>query len=759
MPRIQFDWETGDDASALLPARDNREEDIPSGDTEQAAVPPDASRSRRNRRAMLLIALALFLIAAGAILAINKRIDDTARPIEKDVLFAHRTVQLAIQQGDSSLFASLLAERTWSWGVAQQDLFVRGLLGDRSPWGLQAQSMDPVKTEVHLAPSLTQAEVVSERVYIAPTGNGQKDTLHLRQTSVYRFEDDRWLFAPSDEDFWGEQLTHAGRFLTLTFPERDEAIARRLAGDLDATLEAVCRALTDALCPLQHVTVRLDSAVTSLKDVFAGQSDPFFGIGQSSPGKLINLPTPTLVGLPLDDDGYRALVQGYAAQIAQAMMFSSGIASQGDWQLARFYQGLLNRELIRQGLRPWPLIEDVHVLNPSPIPLPAQDVGVYCVEGIETGGDLYRYDLATGTWSMEIADRALLGVVELPGGDSLILQERIASNDGPRTQLTLRRDGVDRALVDEPPETTFSSLGGIDPTGRYLVVTFSNQLGSFQVTYGLLDLRSCPNGGCEAQPLPDWPAWSPDGSQMIVNATGPGSGGALVRADARGQQITPIGQGYAPFWLDDRTYGFVRPALPDPDLPSAVELVIAATDDDVPHVVLSSQDLSETLPDAARSRQFYWLYALSHPSDANTLLIIAYSFDGSDPASTSRAHVFSFDRRSNTLALQGEVSGLGSSISSSPDGRWLVTDARDWSDFAGLLRFEDLDERWVVSFAIPAYGPGRHFDSWAGWSDDDEWFLLLSDGILHLAAPAHSYHQAIVPPAPGCVYATWLNRE
>jgi hypothetical protein len=195
------------------------------------------------------------------------------------------------------------------------------------------------------------------------------------------------------------------------------------------------------------------------------------------------------------------------------------------------------------------------------------------------------------------------------------------------------------------------------------------------------------------------------------------------------------------------------------NLPSTIELLIATTEDDLPRVVLSSQDLSETLPDAARSRQFYWLYALVRPSDADTLLIIAYSFDGSEPASTSRSHVFLFDRRSSTLALQGEVSGLGPSISLSPDGRWLVTDARDWSDFAGLLRFENLDERRAVSFAIPAYGPGRYFDSWAGWSNDDEWFLLLSDGVLHLTAPAHSYHQAIVPPAPGCVDATWLNQE
>ena len=61
----------------------------------------------------------------------------------------------------------------------------------------------------------------------------------------------RWLYAPSTTDFRGDWVTADGRFLTLIYPPRDQAIAQQLLADFDHYLASYC-GWPDNPCPADH---------------------------------------------------------------------------------------------------------------------------------------------------------------------------------------------------------------------------------------------------------------------------------------------------------------------------------------------------------------------------------------------------------------------------------------------------------------------------------------------------------------------------
>ena len=65
--------------------------------------------------------------------------------------------------------------------------------------------------------------------------------------------------APPLDEFWGEWVTSEGDYLSLIYPRRDEAIAERLAEDIDQQIADMCATLEDIDCSADlHLTVRLD---------------------------------------------------------------------------------------------------------------------------------------------------------------------------------------------------------------------------------------------------------------------------------------------------------------------------------------------------------------------------------------------------------------------------------------------------------------------------------------------------------------------
>ncbi|VAW34006.1 hypothetical protein MNBD_CHLOROFLEXI01-895, partial [hydrothermal vent metagenome] len=200
-----------------------------------------------------------------------------------------------------------------------------------------------------LSPDLRAAELVYPQDYIVQTPAGITETVTMQQTAVYRQGKTHWLYAPPYDEFWGDWVTSSGEYLTLAYPERDAEVAERLAADLDALVGQMCAELEDLSCADDlQLHLRLDSDPDAL--LAANEIEPMLS------GSLrLNLPTPTLVGTPIDEAGYQVLYRAYGVRVATAVF-----ANQSSYECCRrqlFFRALRDYQLAELGLQAWPLDE------------------------------------------------------------------------------------------------------------------------------------------------------------------------------------------------------------------------------------------------------------------------------------------------------------------------------------------------------------------------------------------------------------------
>ena len=271
-----------------------------------------------------------------------------------DILASHTLVQQAGTGQDVELFNNLLSGRDQDWVDVQSELLQMGNLFDRSAFDLTwlpspntAVTLADVESGaigVDINPELNAAELTFLQDYAIAVGNGVTETVQLKQTAVYRIGTQRWLYAPPDDEFWGEFETITGSMVSLAYPARDADVAQRLSFDLDAKLAEMCRTLADLNCPDGfRLSLRLDSDPQSFLDA-AELSHALRS------GPMLTLPTPTLVGLPVDEAGYQVLYRGYAIHLVGA-----AIAELTGYDCCRnvdYFQALLDYQLDELGLRP-----------------------------------------------------------------------------------------------------------------------------------------------------------------------------------------------------------------------------------------------------------------------------------------------------------------------------------------------------------------------------------------------------------------------
>ncbi|GAB4266079.1 MAG: hypothetical protein Kow0080_06980 [Candidatus Promineifilaceae bacterium] len=331
-----FDWQTEEE-----------------GDWEAVVAQTDTAVSRR-RPTWWHVVLLLVVLAAGGF-ALNKqitqRVEAATEETKNDVKAAYQFVTRVGLDGDEALFKTVLSGRDAVWLEVQQLLVADDLFLNRPAFGLQlVDGASPaVVQEIILAPGFDTAEVTAVYPYQARTPQDRPETVRLLQTAVFRYGANRWLLAPPLEPFWGEWQSKDGRLLTLIYPERDAALAKRLLDDLDEILAQMCTTLDGLTCPASfRVRVRLENDVAMLAD--NGKRLHFL-----ESGNRLTLPTPTLVGLPVDDAGYNALLRGYGTQIVEAAI--NNLVAYDCCQHAPFQQALVDWQLAQLDLQAWPPIE------------------------------------------------------------------------------------------------------------------------------------------------------------------------------------------------------------------------------------------------------------------------------------------------------------------------------------------------------------------------------------------------------------------
>lgn len=862
----KFEWQT--------------EEDI--AWDELPPLPPE--KPARRRRWRVIAGLLGLLVVAGLVIyqQVQRRVNAATQSVQTDVLSSYNLVQRAEKEQDEELFTSLLSGRDMAWVVGETALFRQEMLLDRAPFGLEAIPFTPQTAvnstasdeipsdaaRITLSPDLTEAEITIMQPYLS--SDKAEGTVLLAQTAVYRLGSNRWLLAPPQPEFWGDWHTTDSDLLTITYPQRDEAIVQRLTKDLTTMLQEACSQL-DAFTCLSGVPLHIELTLSDDPATLAATQE-LTQLEADGNHWRVELPAPTLVGVPVDDAGYAMLRDGYAGQILTAVLLH-----QANWECCDgqpFAEALITHQLHQLGLRPWPVTqadyqfivdEDVAIAHftpywrnatfevqiprvdkkyiypfiefilfnipeqspqqllqtipgnrsliswlfsnitfnepfggsratyfdarwsqfantqalvtaaPPPIPLPKQALTTMCVAVQQEPTQhsiLEQYDFAAETWSVLEEWEKYTLMLPLPDSSGLLLQQFDFTDNVPTTMVW--QNGRFSTLYANPNNPIFS-FGQTDPTGQTLLAF------QFDPENESTDFVSLPQdcaNRCTPQTLPGQPVWSPDGQHAlfvqqealqfaelrfpnrinlydestIVNSATP-----LSLGDANGQTVTNLGNGMAPFWLDNNTFGFIRldPISSDS---RRRDIVVATRNNPTPQTIVAAETFAATflvtLPNRLPAAQIHLRYVLPHPTNPDLLLVV-----GVDTL-TQEAHIWSYQQ--STGEIQPLLSlgvAFGSSIGVSPNGRWLLLQGTDWQNSTDgqvilLYNLETGETRRYV-MAFPQFAPAFTYD----WTADGEWLVYVVNGqMMGLTAVNHNYTQIIPAPSNNCAAIAWVNQ-
>jgi hypothetical protein len=706
----RFDWET--------------EEEVEDASLHSAAVPS----KRRWRRVWLTLAVVFVAVAATTVWQLNRRVEARADLVEQDVTAAFELWTEAIVQADADILNTLLIGNETVWASTQRRMLASGSTLDRKMLGMSLRDGEDDRhftlSSVDLAPDWQGAQIFFEPIYDLGQGDGEEATVRLQQAVSFKRINGRWFLTRPDDSFWGEWSKEEGRHLSIEFPKRDEDIVGRLRRDLEAEMADACARLTaDGRCPEDvHLELRLEYDPR----VLTGLTDPDVPLLD---GHTFLLPSPSLVGMPTDQEGYEALYQAYAARVLD--LFAADLT--------------------------------------SPISLPEQKVKILCYQRADSVPRLYQYDVAAKTWSLDIPKRAFRFLSASADDSGLLLQEYHSGRSANRLRVAYITGRQERIVYDD----FFSRLaslpvgwGGTAEEPELLFFGFDSSPGSGRL--GRIDLDDCPGPDCEVHDLGGFPVWSPDKQKTILT-----QGDALYLGDSQGQILAEIGKGFSAFWIDSERYGYAR--YVDGIAGYGAELVMGSVGDDVIHTLLGPHDLAERLLSAEIGIAFVDFISVS-PSDRKLLIMSARSYYGD----LNRSYIISarlpsdfgesdsgiaLDDLRLRLALDGLPRGYPGQIAASgnvpfmfsPDGRWLsLSRLEDPENNLWRVYVHDISADETKSFAAryPLYTFRYPFYD---WSADGEWLILVDDGYLRLIAPAYDYRRLILHDLHSCFHVAWVD--
>lgn len=755
-----FDWRTEEDGEWPISAEQ------------------DKKTASRFRRLVWLIPIILLALVGGGWFVndrLNRQIDRAEKAIEEEVLVVHHLLGAAAAAQDVDLFMAQHAPADSLWYDVQQLLLEQNLFLNRTPLGLYVHPQPETGEEVvDLSFDATQAWVQDLVPYWTEEVDRTLAKVQLMRTALYQRQEGRWWHAPLPRDlaYWGAWQTIEGDYLTLIFPEKEAAVADRLAADLDGYVARLCGETAVSCPPDLRFRLRFSYETTAMAALAQNYRLLNLSIMRNDPPHTyrVNLPTPSLVGLPVDDAGYQALLRGYGRWV------TSMLAARLDPQQGATDQFVI-AQLQKLGLAPPPPPE--FTLNfppkePPPIPLPTQEILVTCQLDDET--TLWRYQPTQDNW---IDTRAAAGnppplfnlflVSPMPGGKGVLLAQQRQVANRQSTRFSLWHNDQEIILFETEDKLEFADwlTPRISANGRYLLfyrLQSLNDLDPLTPHFYLLDRLACATGNCALQPVDGIPYWppQPEPTRSIIADvnTWPEN---LYLGDGAGLVLRHQAIGWQPFWLDAQRFGYARaPQGAEYYRPgNPLELVLTQIDHEQEDVqVLLDQDdflavlqaVEPHLP--ATQLQTHMNDILASP-DAKTLYISLLTWPAAPNVQGSpQQHILAYDvAEANLQWLFTTAETANFPLTLAQNGRFLVVPTAG-SDKWYVQLYNTATGNIFATTMNPSYDhPYPALD----WSADEQWLVIADDRLLHLIAPEFDYKRTVLHNFTGCHSASWIN--
>lgn len=346
---------------------------------------PVQTRPSPWRRRLLFLLLSVLLLV-GAFL-VRRQLQEQVVEVEaaetEALLTSVRLAQQAAAKRDQELLKTVLSGRDPQWLAEQYQLLSSGLLLQEAgqTLGLFPQAADATVQDIIFDSALREAEVVAASTYTTTVGTGQTITVTLAQASLYRRGGERWLLSPPTEEFWGEESSLRRRYLSLSYPARDRDLVLRLARDLDDIMVDFCSS-SEVRCPQEfHLRIRLERTLDSLQEIQAQE------IYRGNNGD-VDLPAPTLIGLPQDETSYQTLLRAYAVPVVEAAV--AELVNYDCCAHVLLYRALLDWQLSELGLRPWPQGPAEYMLAADYLERPGQLQALWEIDRLEAATPVER---------------------------------------------------------------------------------------------------------------------------------------------------------------------------------------------------------------------------------------------------------------------------------------------------------------------------------------------------------------------------------
>ncbi len=754
-----FDWQTDSDEGWELTANQQSRE---------------TSSRWKEWRLFFLVPFAIMLIGAatGVYLFIGQRTDRVQERFADEVIRGHNLLLQAVEENDDELFLELLSSRKISWRSLQEELLRRQLILGRTSFGLlkaPGRRADHISLDesVKLGADLKTAEVVEQVNYSIATGENLSQIVPLEMIFHYQREGASWKYIPPpDEDaFWGKWSRIEMENITIVVPQRDEDLGQLFSRDLDSLIHELCTQPEIECPPDFHLRLQLDRQPRSLlrlAEDYKGD-ELTLGSGQYS----LVLPTPTLVGRPIDEIDNEVLYKSYAGWVAAVIITNYLIMDDeiGDTHLIDY--------LSKRDLQP-PLAPDLILPRAAEVPpqdvnaLPAQDLLMLCAADQRL--NLWRYSPVQNRWLDELADVGpnVFGATQVnseailyrsPDVKGVLLTMHQLDNQESRWRTYLWRDRESHLLLDEDslyfywPSLFFSWAD--QSRGRLTVFGLINEDPRSDAVEALwYDIHECLDSICELRPIEGIPFWSPDGKSSIIFQGFNSDSPWLSLGDDEAMLLLDLGKGLPVGWLDANRFAYLLMAAESQDsAPSSSfdELVVATVSSQRGEIVsqetiIKTSDLSKAVFDEDRKDQLRIDSALAIDDGMSGWVIIASYPANNDNDSVSYIFRFYPDQEVANIIATHEGSTFPMVL-----GQRAGFMAIAWrgEDKLVFKIFDTIDGQLLWQDDTLPYD----------WSDDGKWLIFVEQGRLRFTGTES--HQEIVIPYDlrGCYSAVWVDRD